>query len=147
VSAAEHLKQGRLPQHFADQHGWKAMAEKVAAVYHALPPEDRAKAVFFGTNYGESAAIDVYGQALGLPPAIGGHNNYWLWGPRGSDGSVILEIGGTREDHLKDFRSVELGGMLDDPYAMPYETNQLIWIERGLKKPVAEIWPRVKHYQ
>jgi 4-amino-4-deoxy-L-arabinose transferase-like glycosyltransferase len=147
VSAAEHLKQGRLPQHFADQHGWKAMAEKVAAVYHALPPQDRAKAVFFGNNYGEAAAIDVFGEKLGLPPAIGDHNNYWLWGPRGSDGSVIIEIGGTREQHLKDFRSVELGAVLDDPYAMPYETGQPVWVERGLKKPMAGIWPRLKHYE
>jgi hypothetical protein len=147
VSAAEHLKQGRLPQHFADQHGWMGMAEKVAAIYHALPPAERAKAVFYGTNYGEAGAIDVYGEKLGLPPAISGHNNYWLWGPRGADGSVVIEIGGTREGHLKDFRSVELGGTLDDPYAMPYETGQPIWIERGLKKPLAEVWPRVKHYE
>jgi 4-amino-4-deoxy-L-arabinose transferase and related glycosyltransferases of PMT family len=147
TAAAEHLKQGRLPQVYADMHGWKAMAEKVAAAYHALPPQDRAKAVFFGSNYGESGAIDVYGEKLGLPPAIGGHNNYWLWGPRGADGSVVIEFGGTREDHLKDFRSVELVGMLDDPYAMPYETNKPIWVERGLKKPLSEVWPKVKHYE
>jgi 4-amino-4-deoxy-L-arabinose transferase-like glycosyltransferase len=147
VSAAEHLKQGRLPQHFADMHGWKAMAEKVAAVYHALPPEDQAKAVFFGGNYGEAAAIDVYGEALGLPPAISGHNNYWLWGPRGADGNVVIEIGGTRQERLENFRSVEQGGMLDDLYAMPYETNQPIWVQRGLKKPLSDVWPRVKHYE
>jgi hypothetical protein len=147
ATAGENLKLSRLPQHFADMHGWPAMAAKVAAIYHGLPPADRAKAVFFGTNYGEAAAIDVFGARLGLPPAISGHNNYWLWGPRGSDGSVIIEIGGTRADHLEDFRSVELGGRLDDPYAMPYETDQPIWIERGLKKPLAEVWPEVKHYQ
>lgn len=146
TGAAEHHKQGLLPQVYADMHGWKAMAEKVAAAYHALPPEDRAKAVFFGSNYGEAGAIDVYGAALGLPPAIGGHNNYWLWGPRGADGSVVIEFGGTREEHLKDFRSVEQVGMLDEPYAMPYETNKPIWVERGLKKPLTEVWPKVKHY-
>jgi 4-amino-4-deoxy-L-arabinose transferase-like glycosyltransferase len=146
ATAAETLKQGRLPQHFADMHGWPQMAAKVAAVYHALPPADRAKAVFFGTNYGESAAIDIYGRRLGLPPAIGGHNNYWIWGPQGHDGSVVIEIGGSREDHLDDFRSVEKAGELDDPYAMPYETHQPIWVERGLKKPLEQVWPKVKHF-
>jgi len=26
-------------------------------------------------------------KADGLPPALSGHNQYWLWGPRGYDGS------------------------------------------------------------
>lgn len=147
ATAGENLKLARLPQHFADMHGWPEMAAKVAAAYRALPPADRAKAVFFGTNYGEAAAVDVYGRRLGLPPAISGHNQYWLWGPRGADGSVIIEIGGTREQHLEDFDSVELAGRLDDPYAMPYETDQPVWIERGLKRPLAEVWPEVKHYE
>ena len=34
--------------------------------------------MFYGENYGESAAIDVFGKQLGLPPAIGGHNNYYM---------------------------------------------------------------------
>jgi hypothetical protein len=146
ATAGENLKLARLPQHFADMHGWPQMAAKVAAVYHALPPADRAKAVFFGTNYGEAAAIDVYGRKLGLPPAIGDHNNYWIWGLQGHDGSVIIEIGGTREDHLRDFNSVEQAGELDDPYAMPYETHQPIWVERGLKEPLDKVWLKIKHY-
>ena len=146
ATAAEHQRMGRLPQHFADMHGWPQMAAKVAAVYRALPPQDRAKAVFFSNNYGEAAAIDVLGRRLGLPPAISGHNNYWLWGPRGHDGSVVIEIGGTREHHLEDFRSVEFAGWIENPYAIPYETHQPIWIERGLKWPLNQIWPKVKNY-
>ncbi len=145
--AMEHLKQGRLPQVYADMHGWPEMAEKIASVYHALPPQDRAKAVFAGSNYGEAAAIDVYGRRLGLPPAISGHNNYWIWGPQGHDGSVVIEIGGTRERRLTRFRSVEFAGWIESPYAMPYETHQPIWVERGLKKPIEEVWPKVKHFE
>lgn len=146
ATAAEHQKLGPLPQHFADMHGWQAMAEKVAAVYHALPPDDRDKAVFFGHNYGESAAIDVFGPSLGLPPAIGDHNNYWLWGPRGHDGSVMIVIGGEPRDYEEKFRSVSVAGETDDPYAMPYETNQPIYVLRGLHPPLAELWPKMKHY-
>ncbi len=144
ATSGENLKLSRLPQHFADMHGWPAMAQKVATAFAKLSPEERAQAVFYGTNYGEAAAIDVYG--AGLPPAISGHNNYFLWGPRGHDGSVVIEIGGSREDHLKDFRSVEQAGETDDPYAMPYETHQPIWIERGLKHPLDRLWPTLKHY-
>ena len=109
-------------------------------------PEDRAKAVFFGHNYGESAAIDVFGPSLGLPPAVGGHNNYWLWGPRGHDGSVMIAVGGERTDYEEKFHSVSVEGETDDPYAMPSETNQPIYVLRGLHPPLAELWPKLKHY-
>src|SRR5208283_1817216 len=38
-SASERMTLGVLPQYFADMFGWKQLAEKVAAVYKALPPE------------------------------------------------------------------------------------------------------------
>jgi Dolichyl-phosphate-mannose-protein mannosyltransferase len=147
VSASEHLKQGRLPQHFADQHGWRAMAEKVAKVYWSLPPKDRARAVFFGNNYGEAAAIDVFGRRLGLPPAISGHNNYYLWGPRGHDGSVVIIIGGDPAHYASLFRSFSVAGRIDDPYAMPYETDKPIYVLRGMKVPLQKYWPNVKGYE
>jgi hypothetical protein len=60
------------------------MAAKVAAIYNAVSPTDRAKAVFLGVDYGEAAAIDIFGRPLGLPLAISGHNNYFLWVRRGT---------------------------------------------------------------
>jgi hypothetical protein len=48
--------------------GWREMAEKVAAVYWSPPPRDRSRAVFYGENYGEAAAIDVFGRGLGELP-------------------------------------------------------------------------------
>ncbi|HET8733655.1 MAG TPA: hypothetical protein VFM45_07790, partial [Anaeromyxobacteraceae bacterium] len=104
------------------------------------------RAVFFGRNYGEAAAIDVFGRALGLPPAISGHNEYFLWGPRGHDGSVVIVIGGSREDLEAQFRDVEVAGWLDHPYAMPYETRQPIYVARGMKVPLPVAWPRVKNF-
>jgi len=144
--AAEHQRLGLLPQHFADQHGWKEMAGRVAGVYAALPPAERAQAAFFGRNYGEAAAIDLFGRKLGLPPAIGDHNNYWLWGPRGHDGSVLIIIGGDRARYEEQFRSVQVAGRTDSPYAMPYESDQPIYVLRGLKVPLGELWPKLKNY-
>lgn len=146
-SVGEHLKTGALPQYYADMFGWRQMAEKVAKVYWSLPARDRAQAVFFGTNYGEAAAIDVFGRRLGLPPAISGHNNYYLWGPHGHDGSVVITIGGSTRRYAKLFRSYHVAGWLDSPYAMPYETNRPIYVLRGMKIPLGTYWPRVKHYE
>jgi hypothetical protein len=147
TAAIERHKLGALPQQFADMFGWPEMAAKIAAVYSALPPAERGRAVFFGQNYGEAAAIDIFGPALGLPPAISSHNNYYLWGPRGRDGSLMIVIGGDYRQMAGLFRSLEQVGMTDAPYAMPYETNQPIYVLRGLKEPMAALWLTLKRYR
>jgi hypothetical protein len=147
ASSGEHIKLAQLPQQFADMFGWPEMAAKVAAVYRGLPPGDRAQAVFFGQNYGEAAAIDVYGRSLGLPPAISGHNNYYIWGPQGHDGSVVIVIGGNTEKMRGQFQSVTQAGFIDTPYAVPYETNKPIYVLRGAKMPLSAMLPTLKHYQ
>jgi hypothetical protein len=146
ATAAEHQKLGLLPQHFADQHGWPEMAAQVAAVYDALPPADRAKAVFLGVDYGQAAAIDIFGRPLGLPAAISGHNNYFLWGPQGHDGSVLIVLGLYSEGLLPAYRRVEVAGEIANPYAMPFETGP-IYVLRDPKVPFSFIWPRLKHYE
>jgi hypothetical protein len=147
VAATERIKLGVLPQQFADMFGWPEMAAKIAQVYRALPAADRAKAVFFGQNYGEAGAIDVFGRGLGLPPAISTHNDYYLWGPRGADGSVMIVIGGDYRQMAGLFESVEKVGMIESPYAVPYETDQPIYVLRGLKEPMAQLWPTLKRYR
>ena len=142
----EKLKLGALPQYYADMFGWPEIAEAVAKAYQALPPEDRARAVFFGRNYGEAAAVDVLGARWGGPPVVSAHENYFLWGPRGADGSVVFVLGGSREDHLKTFRSVEPVGWIDNPLGMPEESAQTLWLCRGMREPLDKVWPRLRHY-
>jgi hypothetical protein len=145
-TAFERGAQSPLPQYFADMFGWREMAAKVSEVYRSLPPADRERAVFLGRNYGEAAALDIYGPALGGPPAISGHNNYYLWGPRGFDGSVVIAVGVDVASAAKQFGDMEVVGHLDDPYAMPSETNIDIYVLRSPRRPLAEIWPALKHF-
>ena len=142
----ENHRIGRLPQFFADMHGWRELAEAVAAVNAALPAEDRARACVYGRNYGEAAAIEYFGPALGLPPAISQHNSYWIWGPGWCTGDVILIVGGTLADHIDDFASVEPAGVFRCADCMPYESDLTIWVARGLKVPIAKAWNAEKSY-
>ncbi len=96
ATQTESMKLSALPQYFADMFGWLEMAAAVSAVYRDLPPDERAKAVFFALNYGEAAALDIYGPALGGPPAISAHNSYYLWGPGGASGDVVYHLGPRR---------------------------------------------------
>ena len=142
----ERHEMGRLPQHFADMHGWPELAASLAGVYHALPPADQARACIFVRNYGEAGAVDVLGAPLGLPRAISGHNSYFLWGPRGCSGEVVIALGGDRHGYEELFATVEQAAMHACTDCMPYENNLPIWVLRGLRVPFDQVWPRVKRF-
>ena len=142
----ERHEMGRLPQHFADMHGWPELAAAIARVYHSLPPPERERACVFAQNYGQAGAVDLFGPSLGLPPAISGHNSYHLWGPRGCTGEVLVVLGGDEEEMRSVFESLERAATFTCTDCMPYENNKPIWIGRGLHPPLAELWPKLKAY-
>jgi len=152
-SEATHLQQprietmrlGPLPQLFADQFGWEDMAAEVGRFYRTLPPDVQARTAIFGQNYGQAGAIDLFGPKYGLPPAISGHQNYYYWGPRGYTGESMIVMG-DRQDRLESkFASVEKVGHVAHPYAMPYEHIDIFYC-RGMKWPLAEVWPKIKNW-
>jgi hypothetical protein len=136
---------GALPQHFGDRFGWPEMVEKVARVYHNLPPEERAKTAIYANNYGEAGAIDFFGPRWQLPKAISPHQSYFLWGPRDYTGEVIIVLQSKRADVERRCQSVEEAGAVGHPYAMA-EEHYTIFICRGLKQPLSELWPSLKHW-
>lgn len=140
------LALGSLPQFYAEMFGWRELAALVGDAYRSLSPEERADAVFFADNYGEAAAVDFFGRPRGLPPSISAHNNYYLWGPRGHSGDVVIQLGGRREDLLKVYASVEAMGKTNSSWALPLETGQTIWICRGRFKKLEDDWSKLKHY-
>ena len=136
-----------LTQVYSDELGWRALETQVANIYRALPPSERAHAAILATNYGEAAAIDFYGRKDGLPPALSGQNQYFLWGPRDYDGRVIIHVNGD-PDHWRGLcNNVTIAGQFGAPYAMPYENNRPIFICRGLHVPLATLWPHLRRYQ
>ena len=145
-SAGERHEMGRLPQHFADMFGWPELAETVARVYNALPPQDRRRACIFGQNYGQAGAIDLFGPRYGLPRAISAHNSYYLWGPGRCSGEVVIVIDDDRESLEEVFQSVELGTIYTCKDCMPYENNKPIWVARRMRLPLSKLWPQIKHY-
>jgi 4-amino-4-deoxy-L-arabinose transferase-like glycosyltransferase len=139
-----------LTQVYSDELGWRALEKSVAAIYRALPPEDQRRAAIIGSNYGEAAAIDVYGAADGLPPALSGQDQYYFWGPRGYDGSVVIHINGS-QDTLERWRHfcarMDVAGTFGAPFVMPYENNRPIFVCRGLPVPLTQAWARFKRFQ
>lgn len=136
----------QLPQFYADMFGWKSKAEAVAAVYHALPADERARAAVFGNNYGRAGAVDYWADELGLPAAIGNHNSYWTWGPGDWTGEVVIVLGGDAEDLRRRFATVEIAGRADCQWCIPYERDLPVHVCRGLVVPIEELWPAIKSF-
>lgn len=143
-STEEKKDLGRLPQFFADRQGWRAMVSQIGAVWDRLSPAERERAVVLTGNYGEAGAIEQLGRAAAMP-AISGHNNYWLWGPgRASDVFIVLSRSRARQEAR--FQSVEEAGVIACGDCMPYENGLTIFIGRGLKLPLDQLWAQLKHF-
>ena len=142
----ERKEVGRLPQFFADRLGWPELVETVAEVFHALPEDEQRQACIFGQNYGQAGAIDFFGPRFDLPPAISGHNSYWIWGHHDCNGQVVIIIGGDLDDHERTFASVEKAAMYTCNDCMPYEDDKPIWVARDAQLTIEEIWPQVRHF-
>lgn len=138
-------KLGPLPQLYADQFGWEEMTATVARVYNSLPPEVRAGTAIFGQNYGQAGAIDLFGPKYGLPPAISGHQTYFLWGPRNYTGESVIVMQGRQQELEQRFASVQKVASVYHPYSMPYEHFDVFYC-RGLKQSLKEIWPQLKNW-
>jgi hypothetical protein len=135
-----------LPQYYADEFPWPGLVAATARVYHSLTPEEQQRAAIFGSNYGQAAAIDFFGPQYGLPKAISGHQNYFLWGPRQYTGDIVILLGSTEREAREQFESVTVAATLDNPYAYRYE-NRPILLCRGLKWDLQTGWSKVKNWR
>jgi hypothetical protein len=142
----ENQPQGVLPQLYADMFGWEEVAQRVAAYYRTLSPEEQRKTAIFANNYGDGGAIDFFGPRYGLPKAIGNHQNYWIWGPREYTGESLIVLGEGHERNMKEHcASYSIIGDTKNPLSRPDEWKP-IYHCRGYEWNLQEIWPRMKHW-
>ena len=121
------------------------MVRSVAHVYARLPAAEQKRAAIFCQNYGEAGAIDLFGPNYGLPRALSGHQNYFYWGPGDYTGEIVIVLDDDAKDECEQFRSVEDRGLIESsPWAMPWEQRLHIYICRGLKIPLHDLWPKVR---
>lgn len=137
--------EGPLEQRLGDQFGWPELVGEVSRIYHALPPEERARTGIFASNYGEAGALHLFGPALGLPEAICAHQSHSLWGPPDFKGDSLIWLQWGRR-HLEPLcAEVVQVGEHHHPWGMA-EENRPIYLCRGLRTPLAQMWPDLKHW-
>jgi hypothetical protein len=141
---SETFSSGPLPQFYADRFGWQEEVDEVTRIYNALPPDQQKITGILCSNYGEASAINFLGH--GLPVAVSGHNNYYLWGPNGYtfDSMIIIERITPAKLH-EFYDSVVVAGHMGTTYSMPFE-HRNIYLAQGRKFDTAAVWPREKDF-
>jgi hypothetical protein len=140
---------GAMPHYYTWDFGWEEMVGAVAKAYYSLPPKERAKAAIYGQHFGEAGAVDLFGKRYGLPKAICGHQNYWLWGPRHYTGGIMIVIGSTPERERDHFEQVDIGATFDNPYGYPWERRPILICRRlkaSLHGNLQQLWPALKRW-
>ena len=131
-----------LPQDFADMLGWRSEADALARAWKTLAPEDRARATISGGNYGQVAALAMYGPARGLPYPVSTRSDFWAWGPGPHNGDPTL-VALTADDY-DGYRSIwssltELA-FVRDSLRVVEERDVRIILLRGIRTPLAKLW-------
>jgi len=136
-----------LPQWYSDQFGWQEIVDETSVAWNQLSSSERPDCAIFAQDYGQAGAVDFLGRRAGLPPALSGHQTYWLWGPRGYSGKCMIVLGDNRQSLEQLFNSVQyVGTSADNPYAL--ETGIAVWICRGPRfGTLTQVWPRLKKWR
>jgi 4-amino-4-deoxy-L-arabinose transferase-like glycosyltransferase len=146
-AAAGQSQQGVFPQPLGDRFGWENMTKTVASAYEGLPAPERSHACIFTSNYGEASALNFLGSRYGLPPAISGHNTYFLWGPEGCSGEVMITVGVPRNQIERGYAAVEGVATITCRYCMPEENGVPVYVATKPRAPLGGLWNETKHYE
>ena len=147
VPQQERAHAGVLPQHLGDRLGWEEMVAMLGEAYNKLDPADRARCAVLVSNYGEAGAVNLFGPRYGLPHAISGYMNNYLWGPRGATGEVVLAYWDDRSTLVDLFEEVAEVARFQHPFVMDRQNNRPLYLCRRIRAPMNEAWPKFKTFK
>ena len=133
---------------FTEQIGWPEMIETVAGIYAELPEEEKAQTGIFTGENDEAAALNLYGPGYGLPTAMSGSDTFWLRGYVNPPPKTLIVVGYSQGELDSVFERCELAGTITNPYGVENDLRDPpnIFVCRGLRVPLPELWDRVKRF-
>jgi len=136
-----------LPQWYSDQFGWKEIVDETAVAWNRIPAAERPGCGIFAQDYGQAGAIDFFGRRAGLPPALSGHQTYFLWGPRGYSGNCMIVLDDRREVLERLWEHVEyVGTSADNPYALEKQIDVFLCKDAKFGT-LTQLWPKLKRWR
>lgn len=129
--------------------GYDVLPEQVAAVTATLPPDERADAVVVAKDYGSAGALDLWGDELGIPPVISGHDGWYQWGwAPATERSTIVSVGYTRAEADLWFRSCRTAAVVQPPAGLERSgpAGQPILVCQGTIDGWPDTWPLLRRF-
>ncbi len=135
-----------FPTIIENRIGWDNLARTVAEVYSDLPEEEREGLGIYADTFGPAGAINYYGPSYGLPRAVSGHLNYYLWGPGYSWHGMIVVT-----QHIGDFRyffgDIQQKAYVVNEHASPVGTDIGVYVCKAPLVNVNAMWMHLKLYR
>jgi hypothetical protein len=138
-----------LPQLLADRIGWEEKVDLVGKAYLSLTDSEKKRTIIAGDNYGQAGAIELFGKKYGIPYAVSGHNNYYLWSKGHVQGNILIQLSGkgSLKDLTASFDSVDVSkNEFYSPYVTSHENHLRVFTCRGPKMPTEKMLDRGKLY-
>lgn len=113
------------------------IAQRTAAAYHALPPDQQQRTAIMGQSYITAAYIDGYSPRYGLPEAYSTNRAYGYFPPPPENKDTVLYVGSSPDEvrpHFTEVRKVADGGK-----------DASVWLCTGKHEPWTSLWPRLRH--
>jgi 4-amino-4-deoxy-L-arabinose transferase-like glycosyltransferase len=134
---------------YREEIGWRELVGTIAGIRSSLPASEQAGVGILAGNYGEAAAVDLYGPAYGLPAAISGIDSYWLRGYGNPPPQTLIVVGLSQQDAARIFQSCQLAGHTSNRYGVKNEETRDhpdIFVCRQPRVPWPELWPYFQHF-
>lgn len=129
-----------LPQDFADMHGWQELPEKVAAIYHGLGEEQKAKTMLYGGSYGHAGVLNHYRKQYNLPETYSFSSSYIMWVADSLYFDSQIRIDDNLNLNSQYFNTVILLDSIENPNAR--DPGYIIY-QTDPKEDVVEAWKNI----
>lgn len=126
-------------------HGWEEHAATIEHVYRSLPKGERGQASVLAGTYSQASALNVLGENA-VPRAVSGNMTYYLWGPDGERGAVLMVYGLPRELVERHSRKCTESARSEAPLARPCDTDLPVYVCREPLGMMAELWPELLQF-
>jgi hypothetical protein len=143
----ERERGGLLPMHLGLFFHAEALLDPLTRVYRSLTPDEQAHVEILTGSFGETGAVNVLGRQRGLPPSIGRHNQYGLWGAGNASGELMLVVHGDEAQLREWFESCERRAEIECGYCMEMMDAQAVYLCRHPRRPLRELWPEMRFYR
>lgn len=139
----------QLNPELREEIGWQELVETVAQVYATLPDDEKALTTIYADDYGQAGAIDLYGPAYGLPPAISGMNSYWMRGYGNPAAQTVIILGGNQAEVEPIFDTCRPAAQVSNRYGVINEQirdHPVILLCKGPHQAWPDLWKNLQRF-